>query len=326
MRKEEKSQIMFFLGAVFVISALLSGISMITMNVIGIGEVNSTSTKAYIWNSEPNITLVFIDPNPVIDLTPGNTTQVNCTAYIWDYNGAQDIQGISGSLYYTSAGDGLTADNNYRYINSSCGNLTTGACTVISAYNTSCKCSFNVLYYANSGTWTCNMTVTDRGGNATERIRFLNDSLTSSTVTINPLLGVVVPNELDYGNLSVTETSSQLSANVRNGGNVPINISIRGWGGTTDYASNLANTAMLCEYGNISIANHKYSTNISQTFANMTNLTSNLAGIHEFNLSVRKDDLFYTNDSNVTYWRLQIPMSVAGQCNGTIQFSAVDIS
>ena len=97
-----------------------------SMSVIGgnMSNMSTTYTKVYVWNTEPDLYDLEVTPNPV-DLPPGNYTLVNCTGKVWDYNGWGDIKNVSAILYYTS--DGVTggADNNFRYINNSCGNSTT---------------------------------------------------------------------------------------------------------------------------------------------------------------------------------------------------------
>ena len=305
---------------------IIPGISMITSNVIGANITNDTAVaKVYVWNTDQNITMVVISPSPTIDLTAGGTTEVNCTAHVWDYNGWQDIKNVSASLYDINYGDGTTADNNYRYINTSCGNATT-ACTYVSANNASCTCSFDVRYYANNGTWQCNMTIKDRGGNATERFYYFNDSETSSSVTVNTVLGINAPNEIDYGNLSVTETSGQIPANVTNWGNVPINISVRGYGGTNESLPNVGNLSMICGYGNISMNYERYTALSGTSYDNMINLSNSSTQLTNFTLPVRTNDANYGNDTNTTYWRIQIPLTIGGYCNGTVIFSAIENS
>ena len=323
MKKDNIKNIILSLGILLTIGALFLGVPMITTNVMGANITNATTiAKVYVWNTEPNITRVFVSPT-LIDLTAGNTTTVNCTGYVWDYNSWSDITNVSATFYDVTYGDGTAADNNYRYINNSCANCTSADG---SGTNASCSCQFAVWYYANDGTWQCNMTVIDSGGNATERFYYFNDSEISSTVTINTVLGINAPNEIDYGNLSVTETSNDIPTNISNWGNVPINISTRGWGGTEDYSDAYANISMICDYGNISIGYERYNITNGSSYDSMTNLTSEFAGIPNFTLPIRTNDINYGNDTNTTYWKIQIPLTIGGYCNGTIQFSATDTS
>ena len=306
------------IGVVCLALAIL-GVSMVTSDVIGANITNTTViARVYVWNTEPNITLVTISPSP-IDLTPGNTTTVSCTAYVWDYNGWGDVNFTNATFYHLGTSNGAD-DNNNHYTNS------TGTCTQGgSSTNASCTASFQVWYYANNGTWICNMSISDKGGNATQRIYHFN-STNNASVIINPTIALTTPNEIDYGNLSVTEISNQIATNVTNWGNIPINISVRGYGGTNESLPNVGNLSMICGYGNITVGYERYSPNISAAYSDMINLTNNITQVPNFNLPVRSNDSNYGSDTNSTYWRLQIPLTIGGYCNGTIVFSAVQNS
>jgi len=303
-----------------VVTFFISSISMITPYAIGANITNDTTlAKVWVWNTEPNVTKVVISPSP-IDLTPGNTTEVNCTAYVWDYNGWTDINFTNSTFYHaTLSSSGDTDDNNIHYTNETCG------CVQVpgSATNATCTCTFNVWYYARNGTWTCNMTAHDNGGNATERIYNFNASSVTN-VTLNTIIGINVPPEIDYGNLSVTETSSTIPLNVTNWGNVPINVSVKGYGGVDDELPNVQNLSMTCEYGNITHGWQRYTITSSDDWSDMTNLTGNYTYVDDFRLDLRTNDSAYGNDTNLTYWAIQIPLTVGGYCNGTIVFSATE--
>jgi len=298
---------------------VIAGVSMVTSNVIGVNITNdSMVAKVFVWNTEPNISSVVITPSP-IDLLAGNTTEVNCTGYVWDYNGWQDVRFLGSTFYLLSNDNNGSDDNNYHYTNN------TGKCTQHGSSHTNATCiaTFNVWYYANNGTWVCNMTIGDSGINITDSSRNITFNRSNNgTVEITTLLALEAPPEIDYGNLSVTETSGFIPANISNWGNMPINISVRGWGGTADYSNAYSNLSMVCEYGNITIDYERYSINNSLSYANMTNLTSNFTLIPNFELPVRTNDSRYGNDTNTTYWKIRIPLTVGGHCNGTIQFAA----
>ena len=171
------------------------------------------------------------------------------------------------------------------------------------------------------------MTIRDSGRNITDPLRNITFNRSNdASVTINPVLALTVPNEIDYGNLSVTETSSDIPANISNWGNVPINISVRGWGGTGDYSDAYANLSMICDYGNISIGYERYNITNGSGYDSMTNLTNTSTGIPNFDLPTRTNDNNYDTDTNTTYWKIQIPLTIGGYCNGTVQFSATDTS
>lgn len=317
MKEEKIKQVIWLIGILLLVSALFLGVPMITTNVLGANISNQTVlAKVWVWNTEPNITSLTVSPSS-INLNAGNITIVNCTAIVFDYNGWKDIANVTATFYDTRYGDGIVTDNKYRYINSSCGNCTDGGSP--QGTNATCTCTFAVWYYANNGTWECNMTVTDGGGNATTRIKNLSDSQIASA-TVNVVVGINVPDELDYGNLSVTELSDNKSLNITNWGNVPINISIRGYGGTDESYPKAGNYSMVCQYGNITHGYQRYSLNATP-YADMLNLTNTSTGLSNLKVQVRNDSS-PNIDINTTYWRLEIPYSVGGYCNGTIVFSA----
>jgi len=169
------------------------------------------------------------------------------------------------------------------------------------------------------------MTVKDNGGNATERIINLNSS-NNASAEIGSIVALNTPDELDYGNLSVTETSQDTLLNISNFGNVPINLTVRGYGGDDPvYSDNPLNLTMICDYNNISIGQQRFATTAGVDFDIMLNLTNSSADIPSFSLPVRTNDTAYGNDTNLTYWKLQVPLSIGGYCNGTIEFSAYEI-
>lgn len=306
----QKEDIIIWMFGILVF--FLVGFGVIMDAAIVTGVSNSTvTTIVNVTNGAPDLYDVSVSATP-IDLNAGNTTIVNCTGLIYDTNGWDDIASVNATLYDTSQGDGTTFDNNFRYQNSSC----SSSCNEFqsSTTNASCSCLFPVQYYANNGTWQCNMSIGDAFG--------LSDTDNSSTFTVNTVLGIGVPSEIDFGNLSVTEISSQIQAVVSNYGNVDINISIRGWGGTQAYSADYNSTAMICDTGNITHEFERYSVHIDDTFGNMTNITNTSVSVPNFNLPIRTNDTNLGNDTNTTYWRLEIPSSVSGICNGTVEFAA----
>ena len=316
----KKRNLVTSLSIVFILSIfILASISMITDDVIGANITNDTTlVKVYVWNTEPNITSVTVSPSS-IDLVPGNITTVNCTAIVFDYNGYSDVEFKNATFYHSSSSNNAADDNNNHYSNS------TGNCTQLggSPTNATCIASFSVWYYAYNGTWTCNMTVGDQGGNATSRQMHFNNS-NNGSATVSPLLAINVPEEIDYGNLSVTELSDNFTANITNWGNVDINISVRGYGGQDETVPNVGNYSMLCEYGNITHGYQRYSTDSTETYNSMTNLTNISTMLPDFTLPFRTNDTTYENDRNFTYWQIKIPLTVGGLCNGTIVFSATE--
>jgi hypothetical protein len=309
--KSRKDKAIFVvLMSIFFIMALWLALTLQSPNVAA--DSNTTViTHLNVTNTAPTLYSVSVNPGS-IDLNPGNVTVVNCTGLIYDSNGWADIRRVNATLYDTAFGDGLVYDNNYRYFNSSCN--TSCVSYEGSGTNASCTCRFNVQYYANNGSWQCNMTVGDLYG--------LADNENSTNITINQIMAINTPTEIDYGNLSVTQTSSAVMVNLTNYGNTRVNISVVGYGGTNDTVPWAGNYSFICAYGNISISNERYSWNASQSYSAMTNLTNVTTAIDRFYLPVRVNDATYQSDRNSTYWKVYIPSDISGYCNGTVIFNA----
>ncbi len=302
---------------------------------------NTVLARVNVTNTEPNITSIRVDdsvssPADTIDLTPFDATIVTCNATVFDYNGWQDIDPNETRADFHIQGidtSGAT-DNNYFYQNTSCNSCrqATSAEATADGHSDSsmvaiCDCKFGVQYYANSSSsWVCNISVTDSGGTQIPSLKInLSDNETSDfTVTVTELLAINTSTLLDYGNLSVTEVSSEVVHNVSNGGNTAFNVSLRGYGGTNESIG--TNSTMLCELGNISFGNQRYALGSeligSTAFGTMINLTNQTVNTN-MTLPHRVDDASPGRDQNTTVWRLEVPLSVGGICNGTIIFGAI---
>lgn len=328
------------LFTIFII--LFFGVS-ITGNLV-VGNDNNISNitvlaRVNVTNTEPNITSVRVDdsvlsPPDTIDLSPFTATVVTCNATVRDHNGWQDIAAdqVRADFHIQGVDTSGSTDNNYFYQNTSCGSCRQA--TAAEAANDEipqadaaiCDCKFAIEYYANSSSnWMCNISVTDTGGTQIPSLEInLTDNQTSNfTVTVTELLAINTSTLIDYGNLTVTETSNEIVHNVTNAGNVPFNLSLRGYGGTNESVG--INETMICDLGNISFGNQRYEWGSHQigstTFANMRNLT-NQTVITNFTLPQRVDDTTFGRDRNSSIWRLEVPLSVGGICNGTIIFGA----
>ena len=204
--------------------------------------------------------------------------------------------------------DNLTAiidDNNYHYSNNSCLNVSQGI------YAINYSCGFAIKYYANNGTWYCNITATD----------LINASGSNIKQTaINDLLAIdVSPLVIDYGLLDPGNTSSEdFNITLTNYGNIPINITVDGYG-----AIEGDNLSMGCIIGNISVGYERYSVEYNKIYNDMIELTNTSTLIANFTLAQRTNDATYKNDSNNTYWKMSIPYGVKDNCNGTITFTAI---
>ncbi len=309
MRRELFSLIaiaLFFFITILVGTVTISPIAMGANNSTVISKVNVTATP-------PTLYAVSVIDSP-INLVPGSTQEVICRGSVLDLNGWEDISYVNATFYDTSNGYNHSSsdDDNYHYTNSSC-----ESCTQISTNNASCNCSFAVQYFANNATWECNMTVQD-GDNL--------GSNKSAQGVINAQLAIGTPAEIDYGSKAAGEFSDEIETNITNYGNLPMNLTVYGYGGSDPVAGD--NLSMICAIGNITLTNERYHPINGTPFNNMFNLSNTSTSIDGFNLAVRTNDsnVELGEDLNATYWMLEIPLSVSGFCNGTVVFSAVDAS
>jgi len=319
---------------------LLVAISIVSVALLGIigtffdptyvyGALNqSVTTLLNVTNTEPNFYQLTLDdlaaPANEIVLSAGGLTEVYCNASASDPNGQADLVNATASIYAKGTGSGFfdTDNNASHYTNSTCTEFYNVPSTT---NNRSLICRFRVDYFAFNTTWECNMTVRDFGGtqNLSQKL-FLNATRTAN-VTLDALLAInVSASVLDYGNLSVTETSSEKSLNVTNVGNQRTNFTVLGFGGQNKTMENAGNSSMICQTGNISIYQERYSNTTGTSWPTMINLTFNTTIINNVTLQNRTHatDPLAGLTTNATYWRIRVPLSVAGLCNGTIQFAA----
>ncbi len=137
----------------------------------------------------------------------------------------------------------------------------------------------------------------------------------TDNTTVNTLYALNLTNPIDYGDLAIYDTSATMTANITNFGNVPINVSVYGYGATPG-----DNLAMTCDQGNISISNERYAANATANFNTKVPLSGSPTQIPE--LTVQKQTLPGTQIVNNTYWQLYVPPNPFGVCNGTVVFQA----
>lgn len=295
------------LATVFLLAAVLYmvGISMFSYSFEqGPNNRNvSVDTRVNITESLPQILSVIVDGGEGnITLVAGGARFVACNATVRDYNGGATVSGANATLFYNATDQWNSPDdNNTHYSNSSC------AITGTDGYFRNFSCGFQVLYYANSGGWTCNVSVQDDYG--------FNDTKDNVTF-IDPLLALNVTTLIDYGDLAVGDVSNPQEANVTNLGNKNINVSVRGYGGQQDDG-----LSFVCQIGNISIEYEKFNTTNNGVDVNgYSNLSSGFAQIPDLTVLQQTNDA--QQEINQTYWILEVPPNPFGQCNGTVIFQA----
>lgn len=248
--------------------------------------------------------ILQVNPDYSITLNAGTTKKVNCNATVFYGNGANEIAEVNGTFFRTNITEENQEDNNTHYSNASC--ISTGALGNVSNYT----CSFYVYYYAFNGTWNCSIHVfDDYGGEG-------NDSGISD---INPLYALNLSDvTLDYGDVSPGTYSSDESIAITNYGNMPINVTVKGYGGDNPVSGN--GYSFSCSSGaNITIDNQRYSELSGRTFAQKKQLTS--SEVH-LNMTILKQMLPSVPVSNNTYWQIYVPPRPdLANCNGTIVFT-----
>lgn len=262
---------------------------------------NSTAlvnTTVNITNAAPMVKLVRI-PTPT-NLVAYNNRTIYCNVTTYDFD--NDTLVVNASFHYSTSGPQYPTDQNSHYKNISCTR------TSIQGFYMNWSCGFRVNYFANNGTWYCNSTASDASAYSS------NSSIAG---TINPLVALKATPLIDYGNLPTLNISSEQIANITNGGNRNINISVTGFGSTLGDG-----LAMVCDSGSIGVGNEAYDRSSGSPFAFMNPLTASSVKIDNFWVNQRVSE---TNDSlNRTYWRIQIPTGAGGVCNGKLLFTASD--
>lgn len=288
----------------------------------GVGENVTVTTLLEVGTVAPEIINISVQEYATdLTLVANDTVSVSCVAVVLDYNNDTDIGNASAFFYDTDVGAFDPDDNNTHYTNSSC-NISTSFSDWHGAtddnYTALVNCTFAVQYYSNPGEWICNMTVNDTVQ--------LTDQDTDN-ISINELLAIGVQDTINYGTVNATYVSSQQTVNVTNFGNVELNLSLDGYGSTE--GDGLAMNCTLGSSKNISVEYERYNLTTSTTGAltlsefegNYTNLTSG-AIVREFNLPFRQNEGF-NEATNETYWRIYVPLGVAGTCQGNIIFGGV---
>lgn len=266
-------------------------------------EYINVTTHVNVTHAYPFIDEIIIDQD--ILLFAGTTKTINCNVTVVDWNGYNDIVGVNATLWDDDATTMGAADNyNNHYTNESCNR------TSANGYSANYTCSFSVWYYANpSNNWLCNSTVIDT-------LNYTGWGYNTTNVTEYFALNVTPV--IDFGDMTLSEISNNFTANITNIGNSRINISVKGYGGFDPVAGD--GLAMICNAGNITIDNEKFSSNSADNFAAKTSLASSLQNITGVSIPKRVT----ISTWNSTYWQLYTnPTNTPfGVCNGTIEFNA----
>jgi hypothetical protein len=321
MRIEMRKEYMILL--IIEIAVLIALLSFFIKSINGgVGSPNATvTTYLNVGTSPPEILRVSINSDSSVTLNANSTALVYCTGLVVDYNNQTNLANVTAVLFANTSTYGAIDANSSHYTNVSC-NISNNYSGVIfgrtdDIYTAIANCTLWVHYYALPVRWNCSLLATDLDNLQGEN---------SSTTLFNELMAIGLPSTMSYGTVNATYVSDENITNVSNAGNVNLNLSLKGW--AVNQGDGLA---MNCTFGsnkNISIVHEKYNLSesnpgtltLAQTAANYTNLSST-AAIKKFSLDFRRNDT-YDDATNATYWRVYVPLGVAGTCQGNIQFGA----
>lgn len=277
---------------------MLSFHTEITAQPYNYDHVNVT-TRANITNAAPEILSVLIDQG--VTLNAGNNKTVYCNATIRDWNGWDDVILVNATLFHETSTHESADDGNTHYTNASCFNTGNDG-----SFTTEYSCGFDVIHYANNGTWTCNLTAEDSF--------FFTDSL-ANTTSINELYALNVTDTIDYGDLAVTDTSPEIPATITNLGNMNINVSVLGYGLTQGDGLGL-----VCTQGsNITVENQRFATSAAVDWTLKTPLQQTN---QDMAITLNQPTDLTVPITFITYWQLYVPPNPFGLCTGTIRFTA----
>jgi hypothetical protein len=231
-----------------------------------------------------------------------------CNATITDTNGYQDVatSGKVNATFYHISSSPTAADNyNVHYSNTSC-SFTGGSGTTVTAV-----CAVLFHHEAVNGTWTCNITAIDGGG---------DNATGNASNTVEQLVALtVLETNISFGSMNNGQNSSSAqSTNITNQGNVRIDVQVK------------SDADMTCsQLGSIGVGNISFNTS-SGSYDSMydggagNSLTTVFQTLNAFNLVPAGIGPFAgLQATNLTYWTIQVPQNVKGTCNNTITVAAV---
>ncbi len=271
-----------------------------------------------ILSSTPEVLNVSLDDfSENVLLIPGGRKEVNCVARVREPNGQDSISAVEGVFYSMLVNEDSVDDNNNHYTNSSCSvDFDFGSWQGFADDENQflVNCSFQVEYYAEPGSWSCLINVSDvtgLSGNGTDDINILE------------MIAMNLPDSVDFGIVDAESVSDEREIVVGNKGNVEIDVKISGF--AQDIGDGLA---MNCSGGEIAVEFEGY--NLSESnfgemsfseFQGRYKSVSSVEVLENLNLGQRQDD-FIDFAERTTYWRVYVPKGAGGTCGGSVVFSA----
>ncbi|MBD3203385.1 hypothetical protein GF327_03765 [Candidatus Woesearchaeota archaeon] len=297
----KKEKIGTYRGLVFLFCLFVMWIYLLKIPVISAqADGNQTlNTTVNITNAAPEVKDIRCPA--AVDLEAYGNKTVQCNVTVFDYDNNTNI--VNATFYFNTVAAEDPDNKLNHYTNSSCVNESP------QDNEMNFSCTFDLIYFANNGSWYSNATAYDDQDASGNNI--------SDSINVNPLTAIYIPTDtvLDFGELETGQTSGDKEANITNAGNIQINISVQGWANTKG-----DDLAMDCEYGTIDRTYEKYAVTSGELFSAMTELPLNdemIAG-----LFIERQTADGSLKTNTTYWKLEIPPSAGGICEGKLLFTA----
>ncbi len=256
-----------------------------------------TSVTLIAEENPPVVSSLSLNSGNNIDLTSNTTKAVSLSGEVTDNDGCGDIATLNAAIYLSALDLNCSADANSCYTNLTCN---TTSCTDGTAEVT---CISDLWFHANPAQWVGSIMATDGSGNT--------DNTTSSSVTVNELQALLVDSPINYGALSVLDTSATQPATVTVTGNVAINCSLSG----TDMTSASQGATVGVNYQKYDLTNTVYDS-LSNT------LLETQAAL---DIAITDKPSTHPSDQwDVTYWGLLVPDATpsAADYGGTNTFEA----
>ena len=248
-------------------------------------------------NQTSTFSTMAFNNNGDITLTEDTTTTVPCQALINNPDGYEDVSSTRAVYYAASTTVNCTPNDNDCY---------EAACTLSGGagdYVTS-TCSTDMWFHAVSGTWYCQIIVTDNSNAVTER--------TSDPETVLELSALGADSLLDYGNVAAnSDSTGDHIVNAHTSGNVPIDV-------------NLSGTSMVNGAQSIPVSMQKYSTSSFVYGPSYPSLSGNVVLLDLNEVADNKPTTHPSDVNWAVYWQIHIPAGTPqGPYTGSSTYAAM---
>jgi len=283
------------------IAVVVFMVSLTCLPLVQVAKADNSTPTVTTGNTAPVASDVILNSSSAITLTEYTTTSVAVTGTVTDNNSCNDLTSVKVVIYKQgttcSAVGNVDNDDCYYYIDEAPANQSTCGDDADLTWTTST--TFQVLYYADPGTWVAEILPYDEGGVG---------STDTDTQTLNELQALNVSASIDHGTVAAGQNSTgDHTATVTDTGNIAIDVTVSG-GSLTCTTRTTAFTVNLQEY---STSTFSYGAGVDLT-GSAVDMGVVLATTTNLNTPV----------TDVTYWQLTVPTGNEGTCTGTNTFLA----